>query len=522
MPETTRPIPLFQRLTLQQLVLLLAGFTLLVSLLIGLYASYQVKRQLLITTTLEANRAYSSKVAQTTGMFLEAAISQLSVAVSRLQDHQDDYSFMAHELARLREEQYFNSVAITNAENRIIVASPGSLQLEGRSVNLDAIHYTEFGNLLISDPYHASTGRTLVLFGMPFMKDGEPNGHVFGSIYLNKDSVLLRLLSSHDFQDDSYLYVVDRHGQLMLHQDLRRIGEDVSQNKVVQDLMAGNTGAMSVINSRGIEMLAGYAPVEKTGWGIVTQRPMQSITAELNELMLVTLGHALPWLLLVLAVVWWLASLIARPLNQLADIASNMGDTDVLEHARTLSTPYSEARALRHGLLKGLSALHVTLDRLDHERLTDPLTGLLNRRGMEQALAREAAESQSMSVIIADIDHFKKVNDTYGHDVGDHVLVHLARQLQGKGVPGQIICRSGGEEFMILLPDTSLEAAAELANDYRRRVEANPTEDQISITISLGVAHQKGNLTELSNTLKQADQALYQAKHQGRNQVIAA
>ena len=187
-----------------------------------------------------------------------------------------------------------------------------------------------------------------------------------------------------------------------------------------------------------------------------------------------------------------------------------------------------------------LDESHSEIDRLRQEvvrarqeSLADGLTGLTNRRGFDQALteclARKEDVQHGPSLLITDIDHFKRINDSYGHLFGDIVLAEAARRMRAL-VPkdkAMLCARYGGEEFAILLPDTPVEGARVLAEQIRTKVERcrikrNGSEDAIdTITISIGVtAHRAGEPAH--DFIARADSALYQAKNQGRNRVNVA
>jgi diguanylate cyclase (GGDEF)-like protein len=183
---------------------------------------------------------------------------------------------------------------------------------------------------------------------------------------------------------------------------------------------------------------------------------------------------------------------------------------------------YYEVAQLKRAILAGLSAMSSTIRRLNTESLTDPLTGLLNRRGLQEFLEQWREAGRGFSVIVLDIDHFKAINDTWGHDSGDRVLSALGGVI-GKALrPGDVSCRSGGEEFTILLPDTPLELGTQAAERLRQLVEETLLGMDVAITISLGVAHFPDTADEVAAVLKQADRALYQAKEQGRNRTVQA
>lgn len=170
---------------------------------------------------------------------------------------------------------------------------------------------------------------------------------------------------------------------------------------------------------------------------------------------------------------------------------------------------------------------HRALERaevLATQALTDPLTGLSNRYAAEQRFAAEFANAarsgQSLSVLMFDLDHFKQINDTHGHDAGDEVLVAISRALREELRSGDLLARWGGEELVALLPGAGLSGAVNLAERCRVAVaEARPL--RLEVTVTVGVAeHLPG---ESARTLLQrADTALYQGKSLGRNQVVVA
>ena len=162
--------------------------------------------------------------------------------------------------------------------------------------------------------------------------------------------------------------------------------------------------------------------------------------------------------------------------------------------------------------------------------VTDALTGLHNRRymtGQLQALVGRAAQGGAqVAVLVLDIDHFKSVNDGFGHDAGDEVLVEFAVRLATNVRAVDLPCRMGGEEFVVVMPGASLEDAGRVAERIRRDVASAPFrvmggKEQITITISIGVAATVGDGDTPEGLLKRADEGVYEAKAAGRNRVIA-
>jgi two-component system cell cycle response regulator len=162
--------------------------------------------------------------------------------------------------------------------------------------------------------------------------------------------------------------------------------------------------------------------------------------------------------------------------------------------------------------------------------VTDPLTGLYNRRYMSVhvgAMVDAAADrGKTISVLALDVDHFKAVNDTYGHDAGDEVLKELARRIKANIRNIDLACRTGGEEFVIALPETDAEVAYKVAERLRRAVggkpfNAGPEAGNLTVTVSIGVAELENAAESLDDIVKRADEALYRAKREGRNRVIS-
>ncbi|MBB3978106.1 two-component system cell cycle response regulator [Rhizobium azooxidifex] len=163
--------------------------------------------------------------------------------------------------------------------------------------------------------------------------------------------------------------------------------------------------------------------------------------------------------------------------------------------------------------------------------VTDGLTGLHNRRYLDSHLKllidRSVARGRQMSICMTDIDRFKLINDTYGHDVGDAVLREFANRLRTAVRGADLACRYGGEEFVLLMPDTSAETAAAVAERLRMTIEEQPFRISgggapLTVTASIGIASLLPQGDSPDTLLKRADNALYEAKRAGRNRVVAA
>jgi len=169
---------------------------------------------------------------------------------------------------------------------------------------------------------------------------------------------------------------------------------------------------------------------------------------------------------------------------------------------------------------------------LQHESITDALTGLKNRRYFDQRMSEEVALSLRhklpLSLMLLDVDHFKKINDTYGHQIGDEVLSSLAKLISGMVRDSDIVARYGGEEIAIITPRTSKEEAALLAERLRDLIEkttvamVGTTQEVVQVTVSLGICSLSPVITDKDALIEESDQALYLAKKYGRNRVVVS
>ncbi len=214
----------------------------------------------------------------------------------------------------------------------------------------------------------------------------------------------------------------------------------------------------------------------------------------------------------------------ATTMESITEIAAKILEEtrEVIESTRHLKTQLEATK-------KEVQTLRSEMQGIKQSAVTDVLTGLLNRRGLEEIMARVfehvQSNNSSMCVAIIDIDHFKKVNDTHGHLIGDNVLKMLATVLKDHIKGKDTAARYGGEEFLIVLPDTQLKGAWVLCEQIRKKLEkmkwiARDTKKNLgSITISIGIAQYR--LGETVETLvERADKGLYFAKEHGRNQTI--
>jgi diguanylate cyclase (GGDEF)-like protein/PAS domain S-box-containing protein len=167
------------------------------------------------------------------------------------------------------------------------------------------------------------------------------------------------------------------------------------------------------------------------------------------------------------------------------------------------------------------------IKKLEHISSTDALTGLLNRRAIIEALGKEVVRAKrygsELSVLLCDIDYFKDTNDQFGHEAGDQALVTVAGALCGISRDSDMIGRYGGDEFMLILPDTGVEGAKDLARRITSQIKDTPVESPdagaFSVTLSVGIAGFDQGLDDPDALIRRADKGMYASKHAGRNQI---
>ena len=189
----------------------------------------------------------------------------------------------------------------------------------------------------------------------------------------------------------------------------------------------------------------------------------------------------------------------------------------------------AQLRAVNIQLTEHLKEIETLQAALQEQVVRDSLTGCFNRRYLDETLERELwrarREAYPLSLVFLDLDHFKQINDTHGHQAGDEALVVLAEVLRTDIRREDVLCRYGGEEFVVLLPRMSLELAAQRAERWRQRIAEIRVpfgNVELSFTASAGVAAYPGHGKLPDELTRAADLALYQAKAEGRNRVVVA
>ncbi|KKO72468.1 sensor domain-containing diguanylate cyclase [Kerstersia gyiorum] len=525
------------RINLRQLILSLTLVAVLVTLVNVLYSSNRVQRDMLLQTTLEANHVYAKKLAQATDTFLKDAMSQLEYSARLLMGTEPDSSdgmpqsplfgdevAMQRETHRLRRQgNLFNSVHIVSAQARLLARSAATAPHEALKRTLDSEGVR--GSLALQSPYisgiyRSTSNRLVLLMSWPlFDTAGQYQGYIGGTIYTQEDNILHSLLGQQFYNNDSTLYVLDGKGTIIYHPDGNRIGVNIADTPIAQAMRRGLDGNLQHTQDDE-EQLAGYAVVQRVNWGIVAQRPIRGVLINEGMLLLQTLSYTLPVMLALIVIIWLISRHITLPLSQLARRSRHMNNVEgTRDQLLAIRTWYFEAAQLKQSLLHSLALIHNKLRQLRHESSTDLLTGLANRRGLEEQVTRWIGDREPFALLLLDVDYFKQINDSHGHDIGDQVLQKIAAVIRDNSRGPDLPCRTGGEEFALFLPGTSAAVAYRVAERLRLRVERTAFPQNIRITVSIGIALYPDDGATLQSVTKTADMALYAAKRNGRNRI---
>lgn len=503
-------------------VVVVAFLTTMIS---NLWSAYRMITETLTENTLETNRVYAQKLASTADLYLEETFNTLKFSANEIANSMDDELALANEAERLHTQDHmFNAVVIADRQGVVIGISPPSVEIKGVTLTSEGpLEALEKREPIISKPYEAVTGKLVIFISHPiFAENGDYLGFVGVTIYIKEDNIFHSLLGQHYYDDGSYVFVVDGDGRIIYHEDPSRLDDVVLDNEVVQKVVNGEHGAQAVKNTKGTEMLAGYSPIKLADWGVIAQRPTEAALAPAASLVKRLAMISMPFAFIALIIVLWMAAKIATPLQQMATLTERSLKTKKVDELNAVSSWYYETYTLKNALVKSLSLLHNQVSFFKTQSSTDPLTGLTNRRTMDTVLERWTKEKVGYALLLIDLDHFKNINDTYGHGVGDDVLKYLAKKMQQYKSEEAICCRYGGEEFIMLMPYTTEEEALVIAERLRVDLEQTTSPCGRPITMSGGIAlaQEVGDIP--SKVVEMADKALYAAKQAGRNRVLVA
>ncbi len=503
------------------IISLLILFIIICTVAINWFISMNTQKKSLTDNYLNSNYNYAKKLTSST----EYQLNYMQKNIIAIGEFAGNSTFNQKDLDTwyAANKDQFNSMITTDQKGVVQLISPASIQYnrgvvvsKGTKLKTETIKKALIDKTpLISEPYRGTSGQLITLISAPIFDEHtrEFKGVIGGTIYMESENVLKSILGTHEYDNSSYVYVVDRDGKLIYHPDAERLGEDVSSNEVVQQVMNKKSGSQTTTNKEGKEFFAGYSYVESTGWGIIAQTPTTVVGNSLNDLFWRMVMLSVPFLLIILLIGGVLVSTITKPLNRLADFSLNvMKEKCAYQDVELLNihSPVYEVRQLYYQVIDNLRMLN-------KQAKMDGLTELANRRTFDEVIELWVKEGIPFSLIMLDIDHFKLVNDTHGHLVGDQVLKYLSNEMEEIFSKDDLCFRYGGEEFGVLVKKQGEYEAFELAEKLRTTIERSVSPTKGSITISLGVTACIHTDNHPKLILSRADTALYESKKTGRN-----
>ncbi|MGM8216546.1 diguanylate cyclase [Bacillaceae bacterium W0354] len=475
---------------------------------------------------LESNYNYAKKLTTTTKDQLKYMQKNI-IALGKMASH-NGFDQGGLDTWYAANSEQFNSIFTTDENGVVKLISPAVIQYQGGTkvvagTKLDSEtikNAIEEKKPIISEPYRGTSGQIIMLISAPIFDHttGDYEGLIGGTIYLESENVLKSILGNHEYGNDSYVYVIDQNGMLIYHPDSERLGEDVTNNKIVQQLLNKKSGSMIAHNSKGIEYFAGYVYEESTGWGIVSQTPTDVIKTPIKHLSRETIILSIPFVFIILIIGSVIVSQITKPINTLARFSEDaikdkntFTDVELL----TIKSRVYEVKQLYSQVIDHFRILNKQIQ-------IDGLTEIANRKTFDTVISAWIKEDIPFSLIMLDIDFFKKVNDTHGHLVGDEVLKYLAKTMSDITSKDDLCFRYGGEEFGILVKGENEDEAYKLAEKLRETFAHSDNPSGDDITISLGVTAYQENDQHPKTIIERADAALYHSKRTGRNKTTVS
>lgn len=488
---------------------------------IGITAyGFTLARNLIEKGILQSQYSYARKLSDTTELLIQTMQKDLYKGAIKLAGSKLTLDEIREVLTSYNTNSEFNSVSFVNANN-IIVLSNLDRGVTGKISVITKMSY-DLTKPLVSDPYISVRGNSVIAITYPVfdLKDNYV-GFLIGTLYRDKPNMITNLFSKQYFSNDSYIRVTDTTGHLLYFPDKSKMGDDVSSNSVTQKLMKGLNGSMRAVNLKGQDSLFGYSVVPSSGWGIATVSPISHINQPFYDVVKKISFFAVPLVLIVLSFALYFSVRLTRPLTQLSNYSRE------LTHNRESKIKLNKITAWYYEIdqLKSVVQLYVehveqSINYLMEKAAVDELTELVNRGSLDEALNSWIEQSKPFSFVMLDIDHFKSINDTYGHQTGDKVLKKLASIMKAEARNHDICGRYGGEEFVMILPDTNTEITVGVIDRIRLKLANEPMVENRYVTFSAGVSHFPTFATDKDKLIALTDKALYQAKRNGRNRTI--
>jgi diguanylate cyclase (GGDEF)-like protein len=462
-------------------------------------------------------RVFASSYEVTENLERMPRVSGEAVPSGRAYQHLTDYLKSVHERFADYEE-----LLILDGHGHVVASSVG--RPDAITLPADWLAEMRSDNLVLGTPYwDARAGRPAVLIAVPI---GGANGRFLGALTAKVDlSAVAQTLKRFSPGQSGRVFALAEDGATIVSSRENSAAGMATRYPVqtVRSHLALNRPAkVTDITVGGEQVVWSAQPVTALNWIVVAEISCAEVFAQLAHLRNVTLLIMAGMLAVAATLGYVLGVVIVRPLNRLTRGAAKVAAGDLAVDLPIASG--GEVGYLTEVFNNMVARLRTSREELELLSVTDPMTGLYNRRRMMEVLENEVRRSQHLehtfAVLMADVDHFKQYNDAHGHPAGDEVLKRVARLLSEATRDVDFVARYGGEEFFVLMPETDVERAAEVADRIRAGLIAEMPEG--GVTLSFGIAEFPVHGETGPALIAVADSALYEAKREGRDQVVAA
>ena len=392
------------------------------------------------------------------------------------------------------------------------------------------------GETVITDPLISVT------VGVPFVAIVTPvevNGKIIGCIsgVVNLESISRKVLAI-KAGETGFAYVLQDDGLIIIHPNKEFILKNnlLTANNTPQALkeavykMTKNEKGVFRYQYEGVEKLTAYAPIPGMNWSLAVTLPTAEVTGQLEQLTLISFVTSISVLILTVFVVIIFARRISKPIKDL-EVAANRVASGDLTAMNLKITSNDEVGRLGQAFEKMTSELEISYalirkseEHAKHNALYDNLTGLCNRTlftdRLNHSLQEARCNNQLVALLFLDLDGFKAINDSYGHSQGDLVLKEVATRLNLIASPTDTVCRLGGDEYTMILPDIKSKDNVEII--IQKIVESfvppfHLENHKAPLSVSIGISIFPFNGDDLDTLLKHADDAMYEVKASGKN-----
>jgi diguanylate cyclase (GGDEF)-like protein len=430
-------------------------------------------------------------------------------------------------------ESSYSTFHVADADGKVVCNAKGTkagFSIADRQDFKDAMSSHQF---VVGDINSArATGLTSIMFRYPVVND---LGNVFAVVTAQISTEQFdKVAAPIQLPANGLLVLLDRTNKVVVRKPAINdwIGKDFPNKPLMQLLRDREQGLTEAEGVDGTVRIYSIVRVEargSRGMRVLVGFPISIIKGEIKQHFYQSMVMTFGLLVFLLVVAWFAVDAIV--LRKVKILVGTLEEVRSREIAAGTRPPGADRRTNSASSIDQTAAeIERMLNLLREDSIRDPLTSLHNRRYLTEVLSRELIKAhqkgETIGVISADLDHFKRINDTFGHDVGDKVLVGAANILSQNIRGSDIVCRVGGEEFTIILPGASLDATRTRAEGICKSMTGlNVKHDDITvgtITISLGVTVFPDGGRDFETLLRSADRALYQAKTDGRNRVAVA